>query len=169
MASDLQRRKITIVFSAMDVNGDGRLERADFEALAERWARVRGGAGADRVRAVMVGWWDVLSSTADRLVTVEEVLGVVDRLGSMIGQVSGTAEEMFDAVDEDGDGRVSAGEFDRMIRGWTGREPSQDSAFALLDRDGDGLLSRDEFVRSWTEFWAGDDPDAPGARLFGTP
>lgn len=173
MASDLQRRKISIVFTAMDVNGDGFLERTDFEALAERWARVRGGDGADRLRAVMMGWWDVLSSATgqdgDRLVTVDEVLAVADRLDTMLDQVSATAEAMFEEVDADDDGRVSSAEFDRMIQGWTGQDPPAADAFARLDLDGDGLLSKSEFVRNWTEFWAGDDPDAPGNHLFGQP
>jgi hypothetical protein len=36
---------------------------------------------------------------------------VVDRLGEMPEAVTATAEAMFEAVDEDGDGRVSAEEW----------------------------------------------------------
>ncbi|MEV6864115.1 hypothetical protein AB0M44_24300 [Streptosporangium subroseum] len=36
-----------------------------------------------------------------------------------------------------------------------------------MDLDGDGHLTRDEFRTHWTEFWAGDDPDAPGSYVFG--
>jgi hypothetical protein len=40
------------------------------------------------------------------------------------------------------------------------------------DRDHDGLvghgyLSRSEFAEHWTEFWAGDNPDASGSWVFG--
>ena len=35
------------------------------------------------------------------------------------------------------------------------------------DLDGDGYLSREEFTELWTEFWAGDDADAPGTWVFG--
>lgn len=37
----------------------------------------------------------------------------------------------------------------------------------LLDSDHDGSLSREEFVELWLEFWAGDDPEAPGTFVFG--
>ncbi|MEV4163507.1 EF-hand domain-containing protein [Nonomuraea dietziae] len=39
--------------------------------------------------------------------------------------------------------------------------------FSRLDADGDGTLSRAEFVLHWSEFWSGDDPEAPGAHVFG--
>ncbi|MCW2948972.1 MAG: calcium sensor EFh [Actinoallomurus sp.] len=42
-----------------------------------------------------------------------------------------------------------------------------DEIFPLLDLNGDGYLSRDEFTRLWTQFWVGDDPEAPGTWVFG--
>ncbi|WP_156757070.1 EF-hand domain-containing protein [Actinokineospora pegani] len=170
MASELQRKKMSIVFTAMDDNGDGFLERADFEALTDRWTSIRGTVGAQRLREIMMGWWQVLleasDTNRDQRVTVEEVLAVVDNLGSMLHLVRATAESMFEAVDEDGDGRVSAAEYGRMIGAWTGRESAPEAVFARLDTDGDGWISKPEFIGHWAEFWAGDDEDAPGAHLF---
>uniref|UniRef100_UPI0031DE5EF3 EF-hand domain-containing protein n=1 Tax=Saccharothrix mutabilis TaxID=33921 RepID=UPI0031DE5EF3 len=172
MASDLQKRKSSIVFTAMDANDDGLLERADFEALTDRWVAIRGDSGEPRLRELMMGWWDALLSASDQdrddKVTFDELLGVVDNLGTMLDLVVATAESMFEAVDEDGDGRISAEEYSWMIRAWTGVETPTDEAFARLDLDGDGWLSKNEFARHWVEFWAGDDPDAPGTHVFGT-
>ncbi|MFI9011612.1 EF-hand domain-containing protein [Actinosynnema sp. NPDC053489] len=172
MASDLQRKKTSVVFTAMDSNGDGFLERADFEALTDRWVRIRGGSEEDgRLREIMMGWWETLQVASDHdhdnKVTVDEVLSVVSDLGTMLDLVVATAESMFEAVDEDGDGRVSAPEYARMIHAWTGDGSSTDAVFARLDLDGDGSLSKSEFVQHWVEFWAGDDPDAPGTHVFG--
>ncbi|MEU4745274.1 EF-hand domain-containing protein [Actinosynnema sp. NPDC023658] len=171
MASDLQRKKTSIVFSAMDQNGDGLLERADFEALTDRWVHIRGGADEDRLREIMMGWWETLRAASDHdrddRLTVDEVLSVVSDLGTMLDLVVATAESMFEAVDEDGDGRVSAPEYGRMIHAWTGNEASTDSVFARLDLDGDGSISKSEFVQHWVEFWAGDDANAPGTHVFG--
>ncbi|MFJ6676216.1 EF-hand domain-containing protein [Actinosynnema sp. NPDC091369] len=172
MASDLQRKKTSIVFTAMDSNGDGFLERADFEALTDRWEHIRGGGdGHGRLREIMMGWWDALRSASDHdrddRVTVEEVLSVVSDLGTMLDLVVATAESMFEAVDEDGDGLVSAPEYGRMIHAWTGNDAPTDAVFARLDLDGDGSISKSEFVRHWVEFWAGDDADAPGTHVFG--
>ncbi|MBW4719848.1 EF-hand domain-containing protein [Saccharothrix obliqua] len=170
MASDLQKRKSAIVFRAMDANDDGYLERADFEALTERWAGIRDGDGT-RLRELVMNWWDTLRSASDEnrddRVTFDELLSVVDNLGTMLDLVVATAESMFEAVDEDGDGEISAPEYGRLIRAWTGADTPTDAVFARLDLDGDGHISKGEFARHWVEFWAGDDEDAPGTHVFG--
>lgn len=175
MASDLQRRKVTRVFRAMDVNGDGLLEEADFVALTERWARIRDAAPGSpehlRLIDIMMGWWRTLLATSRSAprdkVSAADVLAVVDQLAGMPHQVAATAMTMFEAIDEDGDGMISAAEYNRLIEGWTGRETNTDEIFGVLDSDGDGYLSRDEFRALWEEFWAGDDPAAPGTWVFG--
>ncbi|GAA4617091.1 EF-hand domain-containing protein [Actinoallomurus liliacearum] len=173
MASEFQRRKIAGVFEAMDTDGDGFLREGDFAALADRWIAIRGTDDHARLSSIMMGWWDTLLAAArpgdgrEGKVTLDEVLSVVDRLGAMPDAVTGTAEAMFEAVDEDGDGRVSAEEYNRLIEAWNGRPTDTDAIFPLLDLNGDGHLSREEFVRLWTDFWAGDDPEAPGTWVFG--
>ncbi|SFS93612.1 EF-hand domain-containing protein [Saccharopolyspora flava] len=170
MASDLQRKKVSVVFTAMDVNEDGFLERADFEALTDRWERLRGGDGAD-LREIMMRWWEALSATADadrdRRITQDEMLAAVADLQAMLDLVVATGEAMFEAVDEDGDGRVAEPEYARMIEAWTGRGAPSRGEFGRLDRNGDGTLSKSEFVTHWLEFWSGDDEEAPGNHLFG--
>lgn len=171
MASEFQRRKIAGVFDAMDADADGFLEEADFAALTARWVAIRGTGDHARLSAIMMGWWATLLAGSDRdhdgRVTLDEVLLLVDRLDGMPEAVIGTAEAMFEAVDEDGDGRISAEEYHRLIEAWSGRATDTDAVFPLLDLDGDGHLSQAEFTRLWTEFWSGDDPAAPGTWVFG--
>lgn len=171
MASDFQRRKISGVFAAMDDDGDGLLEREDFAALTARWISIRGAGDDVRLAEIMMGWWRTLLAASDRdrdeRVSLDEVMLVVDRLDDIPDAVNGTAEAMFEAIDEDGDGRISAGEYRRLIEAWNGRETDTDAVFPLLDLDGDGHISKEEFVRLWREFWAGDDPGAPGTWVFG--
>ncbi|MGH3375924.1 MAG: EF-hand domain-containing protein [Actinoallomurus sp.] len=171
MASEFQRRKIAGVFDAMDADGDGFLEKGDFAALTARWTSIRGPGDHTRLAQIMMGWWATLLAASDldrdEMVTLDEVLLVVDRLGAMPEVVLGTAEAMFEAIDEDGDGRISAEEYHRLIEAWSGLPTDTDEVFPLLDRDGDGYLSRTEFGRLWKEFWGGDDPDAPGSWVFG--
>lgn len=173
MASDFQRRKISGVFGAMDDDGDGYLTETDFRALTARWLGLRGtdasSPGGERLTGIMMGWWATLDDAAGGggKVSLDQVLQVVDELPAMPGAVTGTAEAMFEAVDENGDGAISAAEYDRLIAAWNGVGTPSEDVFALLDSDGDGRLSREEFTRHWYEFWAGDDPAAPGSSVFG--
>ena len=173
MASELQRRKIGGVFRAMDADNDGFLAESDFQALARRWAGVRGPGGHERLTRIMLGWWATLLAASDHdrddLVTLDEVLLLVDLLPEMLESVSATADAMFEAVDENEDGLISAAEYRQMIEAWSGRQADVDDIFPLLDADGDGMLSRQEFTALWLEFWAGDDADAPGTLVFGRP
>jgi Ca2+-binding EF-hand superfamily protein len=173
MASEFQRSKVANVFAAMDADGRGYLVAGDFEALAERWTTLRGvpagGEQAGRLRAIMVGWWASLSASAadPARVCLEDVLTLVDRLPGMAEEVNGTADAMFEAIDENADDMISRPEYRQLIEAWTGRLTDTDEVFAELDLNGDGYLSRDEFRELWTQFWAGDDADAPGSWVFG--
>jgi Ca2+-binding EF-hand superfamily protein len=175
VASELQRRKIAGVFNAMDVDGDGFLDKADFEALAKRWTDVRDLANGDpdhaRLTAIMMGWWETLLAASDlnrdNKATLDEVLLVVDQLPGMRDAVEATAAAIFEAVDENGDGRISSEEYRQLVETWNGRPMDTDAIFHDLDLDGDGQLSHEEFTALWVEFWAGDDPASPGTWVFG--
>jgi len=175
MASELQRRKTALVFSAMDVDSDGFLSYDDFVALAARWTVNRGldpdSAEAARLSAIMMGWWETLLTASDvnrdEKVTLDEVLLVVDELRADTSPVVATAAALFEAIDANGDHRISSAEYRELIETWNGAATDTDDVFPLLDRDGDGHLSEEEFINLWTEFWAGDNPNAPGTFVFG--
>jgi Ca2+-binding EF-hand superfamily protein len=165
MASDLQRRKVAVVFGAMDANGDGYLTESDFRALTARWVALRGG-DEELLSGVMMGWWATLSAIAGQdEVTIDNVLHVVDALPKTPEAVTDTADAMFAAVDENHDDYISQSEYRTMIAAWLGHDGVTD--FAALDSDGDGRLSREEFAELWLEFWAGDDAEAAGTYVFG--
>ncbi len=175
MATEFQRSKIAGVFAAMDADGDGYLEESEFAALADRWTAIRGAAPGSpeyaRLNSIMLGWWAVLLSASDDdrdgRITLDEVMRVVDRLTETDPAVVATAEAMFEAIDEDGDGHIDQEEYRRLIEAWNGRATDTDEIFTLLDLDGDGHIDEEEFIRLWGEFWAGDDPSARGTWVFG--
>ncbi|GGY51443.1 EF-hand domain-containing protein [Streptomyces omiyaensis] len=175
MASEFQRDKLVNMFRAFDADRNGHLDRTDFEALAERWRRlprVRTGAGlAARVDAVMLGWWDRLAAHVDTdgdgRIDLDELLAMVDLLPTLREEVAATAETVFDAVDENGDGRISPAEHQRLVDTWHGESVDVTGVFGLLDQDGDGHLSRPEFTALWIQFWTSDDPAEPGNQLCG--
>ncbi|MGW4649940.1 EF-hand domain-containing protein [Kitasatospora sp. NPDC004289] len=175
MANDFQRRKLRNVFHAFDADGDGYLRKADFESLVVRWSRlpaVRGNAELQaRVEAFLLGWWDHLAAVAetdrDDRVDMDEMLALVDRLPALRDTVLATADTVFDAVDENGDGRISREEHRHLVDLWHGRPVETEDVFPLLDLDGDGYLGRPEFAALWAQFWISDDPAEPGNLMCG--
>ncbi|MER5890104.1 EF-hand domain-containing protein [Streptomyces sp. NPDC001941] len=175
MASTFQRGKIQAMFEAFDADGNGYLEKPDFQALAARWGRLPAvrarGELAARVEGVMLGWWDHLAANAgvgdDGGIDMDALMAMVDRLPAMAGAVTATADTVFDAVDENGDGRISREEHRELIDTWHGRRTETEDVFDVLDQDGDGYLDRAEFAVLWTQFWTSDDPAEPGNLMCG--
>ena len=142
--------------------------------MTQRWAAIRGWEpGSDdyeAMRAVMLGWWAAVAQTdqdGDGRVTIEELMLLVDQLGSMGEEVAATADAMFDAIDENGDGQIALEEHKQVVRAWKGSDEGVEDVFPQLDLNGDGHLSRDEFRELWSGFWRGDDPDSPSQWVFG--
>jgi Ca2+-binding EF-hand superfamily protein len=175
MASAFQVEKFRGMFAAFDADGDGYLREGDFRALVARWCALPAvAAGTElrgRVEAMMMGWWAAILAAGDAdgdgAVDMGEVLLLVDRLPTMIANVTATAETIFDAVDADGDGRISPEEHRYLVETWNGRPADLTGVFARLDLNADGHLTRDEFALLWRQFWTSDDPDEPGNHLCG--
>ena len=175
MASAFQERKLKGMFAAFDADGDGYLREEDFRALVARWSRLPGvGPGTElrtRVETLLMGWWAALleagDTNGDGAVDMGELLSLVDRLPSMTAAVTATADTVFDAVDANGDGRISPEEHRRLVETWNGQAADMTGIFELLDLNGDGHLSREEFALLWCQFWVSDDPVEPGNWLCG--
>ncbi|MFD5766893.1 EF-hand domain-containing protein [Streptomyces sp. NPDC127049] len=175
MASTFQRTKLLSMFDAFDTDANGYLDQRDFQALAARWntlPRVRPGSElATRVQNVMLGWWDHLATHVDTdhdgRIDLDELLAMVDLLPTMTDAVAATAETVFDAVDTNGDGRISPAEHQTLVDTWHGRPTDTAGVFERLDRDGDGYLDRPEFTALWIQFWTSDTPTDPGNHLCG--
>ena len=175
MASEFQRRKVAGVFYAMDADGNGLLEEDDFEQLTARWVGIRGwepgSTDYDRMRAIMMGWWGALLMLSDHnkdgVVSLDELMQVVDRLQGMDAELVAMADAMFDAIDEDGDGQIAVAEHKQIVWAWKGSDDGVEEIFPRLDTNGDGHLSREEFRALWSGFWRGDDPNSPSQWVFG--
>lgn len=175
MASAFQERKFKGMFAAFDADSDGCLREEDFRALVARWSRLPGvGPGTElraRVETLLMGWWAALleagNANGDGAVEMGELLSLVDRLPAMAADVTATADTVFDAVDTNGDGRISPEEHRRLVETWNGQSVDMTGVFELLDLNGDGHLSREEFALLWRQFWISDDPAEPGNWLCG--
>lgn len=175
MASAFQEGKLRGMFAAFDADGDGYLREEDFRSLVARWSLLPAVAPGTELRAkvesLLMGWWAALLEegdiNGDGAVDMGELLLLVDKLPAMVGDVTATAETVFDAVDANGDGVISPEEHRTLVETWNGQPVDMTGVFERLDLNGDGHLSRDEFALLWRQFWISDDPAAPGNWLCG--
>ncbi|MFE3093052.1 EF-hand domain-containing protein [Streptomyces sp. NPDC059248] len=175
------RRRLARRFATYDTDGDGFVERGDFEAAVDRlgaaFGRAPDCAALGRVRVLSLGLWEHLAGNADRdgdgRITEEEytaafAAGLLVTPASFDGAYRPFLDALMDVVDEDGDGRLTRGE---QVR-WTGAlmglpEPDAREVFGRLDTDGDGLIGRDDLLEAIRAYYFDDDPHGPGGWLLG--
>ncbi|MFC5827273.1 EF-hand domain-containing protein [Nonomuraea insulae] len=166
-------------FDLFDANGDGQLEKEDFEATAQAFLDTfdvpedspRGRA----VRAAYAGLWNALIHAADddrdgRLTPAEftAYLSSADFRAHGYDVTFGRVAEAVIAVcDTSGDGLISYPEFQRVPGVDRLPEPERRAAFEALDKDGSGTLDLRELQAAQRQYYTSDDPGAPGNLLFG--
>lgn len=179
MLSDALRERLTTMLAVWDADRDGAIEESDYEIAAGRMVSVSGlkpGAPEyEQLHAQLVdGGWQLLrqfDSNGDGRVTIEEALNGFDGLHDDEERYRKVIVEpsysVFDLIDADHDGRITAEEHRDFLVAMTVDAASAEAAFAHLDADGDGYLSREEYVALMRDFYTSDDPDVPAAWLFG--
>lgn len=167
-------------FKGADIDGDGVITCQDVRLMGERYIAARDTAPesgtARRLTEGLEAFWTTVIAPMD-----QDGDGKVDLREMTEGfrraladpalyprQVGPVADCYFDLIDLDGDDRVDQAEFGEIF-GLAGNVSPEDCAtvFDALDLDGSGGLNRTEFHQALTEFFYGDDPDAPAAHLFG--
>ncbi|MEU9116410.1 EF-hand domain-containing protein [Streptomyces sp. NPDC048483] len=73
----------------------------------------------------------------------------------------------FELLDRNKDGYLDTAEVTRLGVAMGVSLQEIGAVAAGLDGDGDGKVSREELGAAVHEFFYGDDPEAPGARIFG--
>jgi Ca2+-binding EF-hand superfamily protein len=175
----LRTRKIEKLFSTLDLNRDGIIDRGDFLRRVERFAELRGWTEESpqyrRNAAYSLEEWRNLRETADvdedGTVTREEYLRFgeifLEDRDAVRAYARGDIQLLFDAMDTDGDERVSAAEY-REYLDVCGIDPAgADAFFAHADVNRDGRMTRAEMAHAFEEFLVSEDPAAGGNFLFG--
>ncbi|MEV4943258.1 EF-hand domain-containing protein [Streptomyces zaomyceticus] len=176
----LQDLKYGQWFRGADIDGDGFITQRDVRMMSERYIDARG-AAPDSAAARMLtdgmdGFWTnviaPMDQDGDGKVDLREMTEGFRRVltdpALYPQQIEPVTDCFFALVDLDGDGRIDRAEFQQMFDAVAG-VPGEDcdAVFAALDQDGSGALDRAEFHRAVTEFFYGNDPDAPANHLFG--
>ena len=178
MLTELQKRKLTVLFNHHDTDDDGFLGKADYERFAERFCDIQGYAPGspqgEAAHAQNMAVWEQVRQVADKdrdgRVALEEYLESWDvTLGDkkLYDQlVTGYAQSLLALWDRDGDGRLSGAEYAAFLGCYGVGEDSALEAFRHLDPDGRGYLLLETLMKRYDEFM-GDDPDAPGNWMAG--
>lgn len=174
-----QQHKFRRMFGVLDLDGDGRVDRRDFLHRVDVFARLQGWTEESpqyqrNLRFALEEWQNLRESADandDAAVTEKEFLRyaevyLTDREG-VRAYARGDAQLMFDAMDADGDDRVSLEEYARYL-GVCGLDASAaESFFRHADLDEDGRITRAELSHAIEEFLLSDNPAAGGNYLFG--
>ncbi|WP_103349580.1 EF-hand domain-containing protein [Amycolatopsis sp. CA-128772] len=167
-------------FKGADVDGDGSITRHDVRLMGERYIAARGTgqqiATARQLTEGLDAFWATVIAPMDQdgdgKVDLREMTEGFRRAladpALYAQQVGPVADCYFDLIDLDGDDRVDQAEFAEIF-GQAGNVSQEDCAavFTALDLDGSGGMDRAEFHQALTEFFYGEDPNAPAAHLFG--
>ena len=160
-----QSNRLVERFHLWDRNGNGAIERADFEREADEIVARLGAQGtpkADQLKDAYLGMFDTLSAAAgsDRLsrnqfleAADKEIISKGD--AGFAAVVGPTIAAIVNVLDRSGDGEISPSE----MHGWfaaIGLEGAvADRAFRELDTDGSGKLSVRELIDAVRDYHLG--------------
>ncbi|GAA5062216.1 EF-hand domain-containing protein [Streptomyces similanensis] len=171
MPTDVQLDRVQERFTLWDVNGDGRIDRADLDAEAWRilqaFGESHGTPAARTLTDAYVGLWGFFAGKAGvdeqtgsltleqfSLVAQEYVLNNGD--AGFARYVQPVIQAIVELVDVDGDGQVSPHEFTSWLDAANVQDIAPEKAFAQIDANGDGQLSVDELVQAVRAYHLGD-------------
>jgi Ca2+-binding EF-hand superfamily protein len=178
MLTDLQRRKLIRMFTRLDGDHDGVLERGDYDRICGRLLRALeaqpGSQEAAEITASYATEWSELQAEADSSggrVTLEGWLAYRDaQLGGPDAfevMIDPYVETVFALLDRDGDGRLSSDDVRRYFGLYAMPAGELEEILGKIDPDRRGWFSRGDIGQLAREFYFSSDESAPGSWLLG--
>lgn len=170
MSPTVQEERLQRRFELWDRDGDGRIDRGDWEHEARRiLASFDESPTSDKGRALLdayVGMWNYLAGHAqlgpNGSLDRQKFQDLADRQILARGRsgfdevVRPTITSILNLCDKDGDGQVSPKEFKLWIKATGADESTADTAFRAIDANNDGQLSVEELVQAVHKYHAGE-------------
>jgi Ca2+-binding EF-hand superfamily protein len=173
-------KKLTAYFHALDVDGDGYIEKSDLLALQDNITAYEGASldmKAELKQAFEFYWVSEVAVDGSTKVSLDDFLAttaksrgdpevVATALKVMVPQM---ATIFFKAMDRKHDGKIDMDEFTKFHKAVGVYDSfSTRTAFKSMDLDGDGLITPQAFLTASVEFFYGEDASAGGALLWGS-
>ncbi|WP_221348163.1 EF-hand domain-containing protein [Streptomyces beigongshangae] len=166
MVSTEYERKIAARFAGFDQDGNGYIDREDFNAATKALLAEFGTAArSDKGQALYAGaeaFWQGMAGIADRdgdqRITREEFVGgAVKRLRDNPERFAEIARPFLDAAlavaDGDGDGSVTVDEATRILRALGASGETAAAAAGALDADADGVVGEPDIVDAFARYF----------------
>jgi Ca2+-binding EF-hand superfamily protein len=179
--NEFLERKLVRRFQTFDFDGNGQIERSDFEVSAGRVADEFGHSADSPARQRLLGLslqlWDHLVSVADAdrdgTISLDEYKkafadGLLETEASFEQGYRPFLDALMAVIDTDGNGMLDVDEY----VGWTGAlmhlpEADAREVHRRLDTDGDGFVTTQELLQAIHDFYFDDDPNGVGSWLLG--
>lgn len=181
MMTDLQTKKQTHYFNLVDIDGNGFIEKEDWEKIGDNLAAMRSiEKGSHTYNALQEGLgtiWSNLSEHADAdddgKISLGEWLSFEDEKVINCDDdwydsyVNNIVRGLFAVLDEDENGVISQNEYINLMVSFHVSPSDAKEAFEKLDNDGNGTIDEAELIQAVREFHRSDDKGTPGNYLFG--
>ncbi|WP_328872121.1 EF-hand domain-containing protein [Streptomyces sp. NBC_00287] len=166
MVSSEYERRIAARFATFDQDGNGYIDRADFNAAAKALLAEFGTAArSDKGQALYIGaeaFWQGMAGIADRdgdqrITRDEFVGGAVKRLRDNPDRFAEIARPFLHAAlavaDGDGDGAATTADTARVLTALGVNADIARAAAATLDADSDGRVEESEIVTAFARYF----------------
>ncbi|MFE8956344.1 EF-hand domain-containing protein [Streptomyces althioticus] len=169
---DEAAKRVELVFSLFDANGNGVLDSDDFDLMTGRVlaaATASDDGAKDAIRAAFRRYWTTLSTeldaNGDGVISVDEFRPFVldpERFGPTIAEF---AEALSALGDPDGDGLIERPLFVSLMRAIGFEEANIHALFDAFGPDADDRVAVSTWAVGIKEYYAPDMAGIPGDRL----
>lgn len=172
----LQKQKMVHFFNVLDNDGNGVLEKDDFELVGDKLSDLIGYSTTSRERLALrlkahSLFIQVLSDIGkeEATLTEEEWLHFFEDvvLAKPNDYINQSATYLFSLFDQDGDGHIDESEYLDMFKAYGLYMSVAKKGFDKIDINGDGKISGGELVKAFEDFFLSDDEKAAGNWIFG--
>jgi Ca2+-binding EF-hand superfamily protein len=174
-------KKLARRFRTYDLDGDGYIEREDFELAAKRTGAEFGlspdAPARQRLTHLLLELWQHLAAVADA--DADGGIGEAEYKAAFAAGMLETPdsfdqgylpflEALMDVVDTDGDGKLTADDHIRWSRAlMKAPEDVARETHRRADTDGDGYITTRELLELIREFYFDEDPNSAGSWALG--